>query len=199
LGRLVASHREHVASDVAKCEVTTKRAPDGSVDRESVGSASGFPFGSLPSAVGSRRRSSFPARARPALGFRLSQVSRVRPLLQRARADGAEWSVAFHRSPGRGSPAAESAHGFCVRGVGLAMTPVSNTDSSSCTEMALLCARRPFALARRDAVWVRRPPPLTSLQRVEATDALPIRVRWSYQSRRGSTPCLRFCTVRAEI
>jgi hypothetical protein len=112
LGRLVASHREHVASDVAKCEVTTKRAPDGSVDRESVGSASGFPFGSLPSAVGSRRRSSFPARARPALGFRLSQVSRVRPLLQRARADGAEWSVAFHRSPGRGSPAAESAHGF---------------------------------------------------------------------------------------
>lgn len=55
-------------SDATRVE----RALEGSVDRGSVGSASGFRV--LPSAVGPRRRSSFPARARPALGFRLSQV-----------------------------------------------------------------------------------------------------------------------------
>ena len=51
--------------------------------------------------------------------------------------------------------------------------------------------------ARRDEVVPERA--WTSLQRIEATDALPIRLRLQCSVRRGPAPCLRFCTVRAEI
>src|SRR5688572_7417760 len=81
-------------------------------------------------------------------------------------------AVAFHRSPVRGSPAAESALGVCVRSVGLATITGKQYQRWSFVEFAT-CPRRPFAFARRDGAH--RSSPLTSLQRVEATDALPIR------------------------
>jgi hypothetical protein len=77
--------------------------------------------------------------------------------------------------------------------LGLAMGPVSNTSLVVVADVWRV-VRRPFAFARRDAVT---PCPLTSLQRIEATDALPILKRF-FQSGRGPAPCLRFCTVRAE-
>jgi hypothetical protein len=58
--------------------------------------------------------------------------------------------------------------------LGLAMSSVSNTNLV--VRRCAACVRRPFAFARRDV----RPPwkrSLTSLQRIEATDALPILAR----------------------
>jgi hypothetical protein len=117
-----------------------------------------------------------------------------RRVTRRARTGGREWSAAFRRSPGAGLTRSASAHGLCVSSVGLATDPVSNT------EVRRLSSRSSASTVRgllRDAT--RQPPsPLTSLQRVEATDALPILERRSVMSRvrRGPAPCLRFCTVR---
>jgi len=128
---------------------------------------------SLPFAIHARG-CSFDPRARSCLGLWASlRLDGCDRLEWRARADGAEWSVAFHRSPGRGSPAAESAHGFRVRSVGLATDPVSNTSFVVCRVRALRVDRSLSRDATRN-----RCSPLTSLQRVEATDALPILARF---------------------
>jgi hypothetical protein len=124
----------------------------------------------------------------------------VRPLLQRARADGAEWSVAFHRVA-RPRLSRDRIRSWVWRQtcLGLAMGPVSNTSARRRRRCVALL-RRPFALARCDAVT---PSPLTSLQRIEATDALPILWRFfSEWPRTGSLsevlhrPCKRYVEVR---
>ena len=81
----------------------------------------------------------------------------------------------------------------CVSSVGLATDPVSNTRFAVCR--VAICTSTVRGLLR-DATH-KSPSPLTSLQRVEATDALPILKR-SVMSRvrRGPATCLRFCTVR---
>jgi hypothetical protein len=67
--------------------------------------------------------------------------------------------------------------GFASDVLGLAMSSVSNTNLV--VRRGAACVRRPFAFARRDACppWKRS---LTSLQRIEATDALPILARFLF-------------------
>ena len=72
--------------------------------------------------------------------------------------------------------------------------PGKQYQRSSSPMCGVCCVDRSLA---RDAT-PSRPIPLTSLQRVEATDALLILERFRFQSGRGPAPCLRFCTVRAE-
>ena len=71
--------------------------------------------------------------------------------------------------------------------------PVSNTRFAVCR--VAICTSTVRGLLR-DATH-KSPSPLTSLQRVEATDALPILKRpVMSRVRRGPATCLRFCTVR---
>lgn len=132
-------------------------------------------FLSLPSAITTGRRSSFPACGHPALGFGLSQVSRVRPL----RTNGHERTGTNCPSrstdrPTHGSPGAESAHGFRYQQCRPGEDDGKQYRSPSCAELARLRVDRSLL---RDATRRCARVLLTSLQRVEATDALPIRVR----------------------
>jgi hypothetical protein len=197
-----------LASEAAECAGRHERTvPDGSVDRGCVGSASGSCFGLFAPVCDPRGPAFvFSSGARSCPG--LSPLSGLTGASARVNAActngcGRTPAVAFHRSPGHGSPAAESALGFASEVSASRLSPASNTSdrrlSSSRRGLSTVRASR----ARRDKSS--RSSPLTSLQRIEATDALPIpsgsstaRVRRG-KVRRGPAPCLRFCTVRAEI
>jgi hypothetical protein len=165
------------ASTAAKRGKRQRRtASEGSVDRGWIGSASGFPF----SACGPRGWAFVVARSHVILPWALASL----------RFDGCERRDCIasctngqERLPHRVPPVARSRLSrdrirswVCVSSVGLAMSPVSNTSlvvRRVCDVVAI--DRSPL---QRDAI--RRPcrhSPLTSLQRIEATDALPIRMR----------------------
>jgi len=108
-GALRFPRRARLASEAAKCGNVNERRPMGrSIEDGSVRLLGLFAPVCDPHAAAFV----FSAIARSCLGLSpLSGFTGAAPL-RRARTDGAEWSVAFHRSPGCGSPAAESAHGL---------------------------------------------------------------------------------------
>lgn len=145
----VPSIKQRRASTAAKWSGARQRTSARWVGRSRIGR---FGFWVSRAPVYGRPASAFVFSAASASCLGLSPLSGLTGAAaedQRARTDGCDCPIAFHRSPGHGSPATASAHGFGVRRFRPGDESVSNTELVVCRGVA--CSCRPFALARRDA------------------------------------------------